>query len=183
MERNVRCKTIDGLRSGCICGFIFPATTDNFYRRKSGSLSSECKICSRQRNSRNQKKRYYAASIDFHIKYITRNSRQRARKNKISFEIDCTYVFHLLEIQDGLCAISKVPLTFIKGEGHIHTNASLDRINPGVGYTKGNVHLVAWQVNVMKSNLDITQLAEWCQKVLQGLSSDTDSTQDITVSE
>ena len=180
MERNVRCKTLDGLRPCCICGSMLPATTDNFYQRKSGSLSSECKICSRQRNSRNQKKCYYAASVDFHIKYIMRNSRQRARKNNIRFEIDCTYVFHLLEIQRGLCAISQVPLTFIKGEGHIPTNASLDRINPSGGYTKGNVHLVAWQVNVMKSNLDTAHLVEWCQRVLQGLSSDTVSTQDLT---
>lgn len=91
------------------------------------------------------------------------------KKDGITYDIDLHFISTLLKEQAYCCAISKVKLTFTKGEGHIPTNASIDRIDPRKGYTKDNIQIVAWQVNVMKSNLGTTQLAEWCRLVLHGL--------------
>ena len=63
------------------------------------------------------------------------------------YDIDLHFISTLLKEQAYCCAISKIKLTFTKGEGHIPTNASIDRIDPHKGYTKDNVQIVAWQVN------------------------------------
>jgi hypothetical protein len=145
------------------------ADAEHFYQNKHGMLSSECRLCFRQRSSRNQKSRHHAGGEDYHLGYITRSARQRAKKYGIVYDIDVRFLSTLLKEQEYCCAISKAPLTFTKGEGHIATNASIDRIDPHKGYTKDNIQILAWQVNVMKSNLGTTQLAEWCQLILQGL--------------
>jgi hypothetical protein len=96
-----------------------------------------------------------------------RAARLRARKSGIKCDIDAEFLKGLLERQSGFCAISGIPLSFIKGHGHIPTNASVDRIDPTKGYTKDNVQLVARQINTMKSNLSIDQLMDWCELVLR----------------
>lgn len=166
----MRNKTVDGLRSYKTCGSMLLADATNFYLKKDGSLSAECRACFRQRSSRNQKARHHAGGVAYHLAYIIRGTRQRARKSGIEFDIDTEFLSSLLETQGGLCAISKITLTFTKGKGHVSTNTSIDRINPTKGYTKDNVQLVASQVNTMKSNLSINQLAEWCRLILTGLS-------------
>jgi hypothetical protein len=165
----MRNKSLNGMRPCNTCGKILSAETKHFYQKKNGGFSSECRACFRQRSSRNQKLRHHAGGVTYHLSYIARGTRLRARKNKIEFDIDANFLNSLLEAQGGLCAISKVCLTFTKGKGHIPTNASVDRIDPRKGYTKDNVQLVASQVNTMKSNLSLTQLAEWCKQVIQGL--------------
>lgn len=168
----MRKKDVNGLRPCSTCGDVLSADVEHFYQKKDGSLSSECRHCFRQRSSRNQKTLYYAGGIDYHLAYITRNTRQRAKKEDIEYGIDIEFIHAVLEAQEGRCAISRVQLTCAKGEGHISTNASIDRIDPRKGYTKDNVQLVAYQVNTMKSNLSINQLVEWCQLILKGLGGD-----------
>jgi hypothetical protein len=163
----MRKKTVDGLRPCSKCGKLLSADSQNFYQKKSGILSSECRKCFRERSSKNQKVRHYAGGIDYHLSYIMRGVRQRARKTDVECEIDAEFLKMLLKKQNGLCAISKTPLTFLKGQGHIPTNASVDRIDSGKGYTKDNVQLVAHQINTMKSNLSINQFIDWCELVLQ----------------
>ena len=168
----MRKKNIEGLRPCNTCGDALPPNAEHFYQKKNGNLSSECRSCFRERSSRNQKKRHHAGGIDYHLAYIARAMRQRARKHKIAYDIDRDFLQLLLESQRGLCAISRIPLTFIKGSGHISTNASIDRIDPKQGYSKDNVQLLAFQVNTMKSNLSVEQLVFWCKLVLN----DQDST-------
>ena len=72
--------------------------------------------------------------------------------------------------QKGLCAISKVPLTHIRGKGRVPTNISIDRIDNRVGYELDNVQLVCSLVNKMKSTSTEEQLKFWCRAILDGLS-------------
>jgi len=169
----MRKKNVNGMRPCDTCNKIWTADAEHFYQTKDGILSSECRPCFRQRSSRNQKSRHHAGGTDYHLGYITRSTKQRAKKYGIAYDIDAHFISTLLKEQECCCAISKVKLTFTKGEGHIPTNASIDRIDPRKGYTKENVQIVAWQVNVMKSNLGTTQLAEWCQLILEGLGAGT----------
>lgn len=162
----MRKKDVNGMRPCRVCGTWFPANSKYFYQRHWGGLSSECRDCSRKQNTINQKARYYAGDKDFHIGYITRNAKQRAKKAGLAFDLDVPFMQELLNKQQGCCAISGVELTFCKGAGHVSTNASIDRIEPGKGYTRHNVQLVAWQVNIMKHNLGTTQLIEWCRLII-----------------
>jgi hypothetical protein len=104
--------------------------------------------------------------VEYHLAYITRSARLRARKAGLPFDIDAQFLRILLRDQRGLCAISRVRLTFAKGEGHVQTNASIDRIDPHRGYTRDNVQLIAYHVNAMKSNLSLHELAAWCRLIL-----------------
>ena len=166
----MRKKDVNGFRPCSTCGKILSADTEHFYRKKSGILSSECRSCFRERSSRNQHTRHYAGGVDYHLSYIARGMRQRARMGDMECDIDAEFLKALLEEQGGLCAISGIPLTFVKGKGHIPTNASIDRMDSQKGYTKDNVQLVAHQVNTMKSNLSVNQLIEWCKSILTGKS-------------
>lgn len=50
-------------------------------------------------------------------------------------------------------------MTMIRGLNYqVPTNCSLDRIDSAAGYTKGNVQLVCWIVNVMKQQLTNEQV-------------------------
>jgi len=142
------------------------ANSEHFYQTTSGCLSSECRRCFRLRSSNNQKIRHHTGGVDYHLSYIMRAVRHRARKNNIECYIDAEFLNVLLKKQGGRCAISGITLTFAKGQGHISTNASVDRINSTRGYTSDNVQLVAHQVNTMKSNLNLSELMTWCNLIL-----------------
>jgi methylphosphotriester-DNA--protein-cysteine methyltransferase len=165
----MRSKTYNGSRPCGGCGSLFPADEQHFYRTSAGGLTSECRACFRARSSANQKARHHAGGIAYHLAYITRSARLRARKSRLAFDIDAEYLRALLRDQGGLCAVSGIELTFAKGKGHVPTNASIDRIDPRSGYTRENVQLVAWQVNAIKSNLDLAELARWCELIRGGL--------------
>ncbi len=163
----MRQKNVNGFRPCSTCGEMLTAVPEHFYRKKDGSLSSECRDCFRRRSSKNQKKRHHAGGEDYHLSYLMRGVRHRARKGSIECDLDAGFLKILLSEQSGLCAISGIPLTFIKGHGHIPTNASVDRIDVTKGYAKGNIQLVAHQVNTMKSNLSLDQLIVWCKLILK----------------
>jgi hypothetical protein len=87
---------------------------------------------------------------------------KKNRKETLSIE----FLEELLLKQNGLCAITKEPLTFIAGQGRIDTNVSIDQIVPGKGYTEDNVQLVCRIVNSMKFDHDLDSFVEWCRKVV-----------------
>lgn len=80
----------------------------------------------------------------------------------------------ILEIynkQNGLCAISKVPLTCIKipKTTKVHTNLSIDRIDSNKGYELDNIQLVCAIINTMKLNLSMDEFAWWVKQAAGGL--------------
>lgn len=100
--------------------------------------------------------------MDYHINYVLRSIRQRARKAGLECDIDAEFLHELLAKQKNRCAVCGIPLTYLKGTGHTPTNASVDRIDPGKGYVKNNIQLVSYQVNIMKSNLSLNEFLTWC---------------------
>lgn len=88
----------------------------------------------------------------------------KAYRTELSVEI----LLELLNEQNGLCALSGVPLTctLIKGQ-RIRTNASIDRISAGGPYTRDNIQLVCSALNTWRSDTDLQEFIEWCRKVAQ----------------
>lgn len=74
----------------------------------------------------------------------------------------------MLAKQRGCCAVTGVPLTFIKRTDGVkqHTNLSIDRIESAQGYELGNIQLVCAVVNVMKTTLTMDEFRWWCARVL-----------------
>ena len=119
-----------------------------------------------------------------HIQEVNRQWREQQRQNiNGNFELyfkrlvkrvktisveDC---LDLYQKQNGLCAISGIPLTCIVGDlgEHPPTNASLDRIQHGTmggAYTKDNIRLVCAMVNYMRLNQSDQELLWWCQQIV-----------------
>ena len=78
--------------------------------------------------------------------------------------VDINYILELWELQHGLCALSKQPMTY---GGEIQpTTLSLDRLDPSKGYVKGNIRLLCWWVNCAKGNLDDKTFRDWCRTTI-----------------
>jgi hypothetical protein len=56
-------------------------------------------------------------------------------------------------------------MTFIVGQGVVHTNISIDRIDSSLGYDEGNLQLVCRQANIMKQQMSCQELASWCEDI------------------
>ena len=89
-------------------------------------------------------------------------AKQRARKKELSFNIDLDDI-----IIPEYCPVLDIKLIRHVGErsGFFDDSPSLDRINPSLGYVKGNVRVISARANLLKNNATIDEL----QKVLDDL--------------
>jgi hypothetical protein len=105
-------------------------------------------------------------------KYLKSLCRGRKDPN-LTKHFDEVFLLELLKKQEYKCAISGEVLTCIaelntdqSKKRRIHqTNASIDRIIPGIPYTKDNVQLVCLTINIARQNLGVKDFIEWCHKV------------------
>lgn len=88
--------------------------------------------------------------------------KKNARLKGLSFNLTTPYLTELWNQQQGLCALSGVELGFI-GTGWC--TASVDRIDPSLGYDIGNVQWVAWRVNDAKSNMNNQDFIDMCRAI------------------
>jgi len=87
-------------------------------------------------------------------------------KQGIEWSIDVEDLMRIYDEQEGLCALSGVLMTTHRdGTGRRKTNASIDRISPDLGYKKGNVQLLCWEVNRMKGASPQAEFWFWCENV------------------
>lgn len=78
-------------------------------------------------------------------------ARHRAKAKKLPFDIDKRYLEKLWDETKGRCALTGIPfdLTHSGEAGLPNKHApSIDRIEPSLGYTKGNIRLVIFQMNM-----------------------------------
>jgi len=109
-----------------------------------------------------QHRDFYNKGKDWASYYKSLLTHSKSNRKKLSVE----FLVELHEKQNGKCALSGVELTKITGKGQITTNASLDRIKAGKAYSKSNVRLVCNFANSFRGNLTDTELAWWCEQIL-----------------
>lgn len=141
------------------------------FSSSSVSLSGLDSICKACRVAMENKRR--SGDVKVYLTITARNiltdkKRMSERRKELARQADITpeTLIGLWESQQGKCAISGVPMTHMLGKGFITTNASVDRIDNELGYTRGNVQLVCRVINIMKGVLSLTELKWWCQQVL-----------------
>lgn len=76
-------------------------------------------------------------------KYNTSNRKSKGRSSGLCCDITFNEIIELLIKQRGLCAYSKLPLNYEKGDWRM----SIERINTFLGYTKDNILIVASEFN------------------------------------
>ena len=86
--------------------------------------------------------------------------KKSAKKQNIFFDLTPLYLKELFELQENTCGITGDIILNTKG------NISLDKKDPKLGYIKGNVQWTNRKSNMMKQDLSMEELIEWCEKVL-----------------
>ncbi len=112
---------------------------------------------------------YYARKMlepEFRIGKLIAMAKNRAKKKDLLFDIDLPYMMEMWSKQNAKCIISGVEFVLESGEGRVHRHTpSIDRISPELGYTKGNVRLVTYHINVALSEFGEEALIELAYEV------------------
>ena len=150
-------------RKCTVCGITkpigeFPKHSRGAYYRRT------CKPCTLAK-----KAAYKYSSPENYL--FSRLGRQNTRSAKVPIEIDKEYLRVLWELQDGKCAVTGLHMTYYPRPQRQTTglNASVDRIDSGDIYRKGNVRLVCSKVNMMKGAGEDADMLWWCKQIIEGL--------------
>ena len=93
-------------------------------------------------------------------------AKDRAFSKNIPFTITKEDLLSIWEKQQGLCAISKIPMTYELDSGRVFSNVSIDQKIPGKGYTIDNVQLVCMAVNQLKSDFEMNTILYICNQIV-----------------
>jgi len=134
----------------------------NLKRVKNSYIAHISKYCKKCKN-----KKLYMLTPDKILRDLTKIARARSKLKNFKFNIDSEYLKSLYELQKGKCNLSDFEMTNIRGEGHVNTNISVDRIDSKKGYIKGNIQLVCLAINKMKFDFKQKDFKNWCKLVVE----------------
>lgn len=86
-------------------------------------------------------------------------SRSKARASKKGLEFNLTIEDIVIP---EVCPYLKIPINTDR-----MYSPSLDRIDNNKGYIKGNVEVISWKANIMKSNASPEELVEFAKAILE----------------
>ena len=142
-------------------------SADCFCRNKSNKykdgLNTYCKECQKEIETNYRKSLEEDTSLEFNLRHSFCSAKSRAKKLKIEFNLTLDYIKYLYNVQNGLCAISGIPMSYKYQDNTVDTRISVDKIDPKKGYIIGNVQLVCWAVNRMKQDMNLEQLLYFCR--------------------
>lgn len=111
--------------------------------RKSTGHQSQCKAC--------QKKYIDAKGA---VYYLYRLARERAKKKGVPFTIEEKDV-----VIPKTCPVLGIPLN--KGvKNRTDNSPSIDRLIPERGYVPGNIAVISWRANNLKSDATVEEIGE-----------------------
>jgi hypothetical protein len=93
-------------------------------------------------------------------------AKNRASAKRLPFDLDRAFLIELWDQNEGRCVLTKRPfdLSAYGGKGQANPNSpSIDRIEPELGYVKGNVRLIIYHLNIALSGFgteEFTKLAK-----------------------
>lgn len=155
------------------CGVILPLDSFSINKKGKHGRSSVCKPCSKKhyydKDKATAKVRAFRATEkgitkerewrnnrrrNFPLVRIVQEAKVRAKKNGIPFDLD-----HDDLTIPKLCPVLGIPIGM--SYGHRSDNSlSLERVNNKKGYVKGNVIIISWRANRLKSDATIDEIAK-----------------------
>ncbi len=90
------------------------------------------------------------------IRHSLSQAKRRATEKGIEFAISIDDLLPLPTV----CCVLNVPLNYkgTKNRGFVNDCPSIDRIDPTKGYVPGNVQIISWRANRIKSDASILEL-------------------------
>ena len=147
-----------------------PKPLTEFFRVTSRGRSGyrpECKACGKIKYNTPEhkaKRRIYAkkhrdANKEFFLEY-ERGRRNKVKPNKLLSAAKCRAKEHGLDFNIDIgdtsipekCPILGIEIKVSNGRGPTDNSPSVDRINNDFGYVKGNVDVISFRANSLKSN-------------------------------
>lgn len=174
---------VDGKQQCSTCREWKPL--DDFYAAKHtfNKKETRCNTCTKVRV-----RNYFEHDLERYLKYLCKahksvghksiGGRTTPRRKAMHAESELTTEILLKKWNDqqGLCAVTRIPMTRLRGAGHsVLTNVSFDRIDSNIGYIESNVRLVCKAVNYMKHAMTDQEMLEWCRAILAGPLNDNSS--------
>lgn len=126
----------------CDCGAEFPASSQTLTRNNYEPKCRNCNYKSREIYGS------YGEINDCYMKKVFASAKAR----DFQVQIDCQDLDNQWLLQEGLCALSGVPLKLKTMTRDTSFTASIDRIDSSLGYLVGNIQWVHRHLNLMKSN-------------------------------
>ncbi|MCY9658483.1 hypothetical protein P5G65_25140 [Paenibacillus chondroitinus] len=145
-----------------MCRAYKPLNRKNFYSNTKGSggvygFNSRCKVCTSKVTAEKMKKnKFYALAV---------SARSRYKKSEESFKCLpaaelATYLEELYFAQKEKCFYTDVEMDWnVKGPKSFF-HMSVERLDPEKGYTKGNIVLCIWLINLVKSNRNLGEFID-----------------------
>jgi len=140
----------------CDCGNISEKTSASLKKKKDPvkHCNTRCPLMDRKKK---KKKHGQSGTLEYHM---WKGSQNRARLNNIPFDLNYTDI-----IIPKLCPILEIPI--FKGEKkHTPNSPTLDRLVPELGYVKGNVRVISYKANAMKSDASIQEIEKFSKNVI-----------------
>ena len=143
-------------------------SVEQFHKDKStrDGFDYRCKQCAQQRF----KKYEIENPIVRQTNSMVRHARSRAKKKNLPFDIDLDYIRSMVPSH---CPIFGMPLEWSLRRGSeqvpLPNSPSLDRIDPSKGYVKGNVWIISYRANQIKSNASHDELKRVTEAVGQAI--------------
>lgn len=125
------------------------------------------KYCTRDCHKKNR----YRLSVGnpyWRLTKLSHMAKNRATTKNVPYDIDGDYLGQLWDKQEGCCAVSGMELDLEMSDKYL-TNPqapSVDRIIPALGYVRGNVRIVCYQVNMALSEYGEEQLIKMCKAIV-----------------
>lgn len=137
---------------------------EQFEQYPSGKRRKVCEPCRMKHKSR-RRHMVMDGSPEAYLRQLV-SKLKHSRKKTHDWALTPEEVFELWEEQNGRCSVSGVTLTHhLDGSGTKEFNASIDRINNDQGYSKMNVRLVAYRINIMRHTLSTDMFWWWVKTI------------------
>lgn len=140
-------------------------TNRRYYQRNKERILAKAKLSSKDFYDSNRVEilsRAKKSREKHYEKSLFRQVKSRCERNGIPFNIDLSDI-----VIPEFCPLLKVKLTRTQGQGRVDSNASVDRINPSLGYTKGNIQILSLKANTMKQNASQEELETFARSILE----------------
>lgn len=149
----------------CVEEFNINKQNSNIFYRE--GRDKRCKYCKNLQYVKRRKNNRGKRDIDRLLLERWHGLKDRSIKKGFIVDFNWEFLKELWNKQNGLCAISNIPMTFEMNNGRVPTNVSVDRRDSKLYYTKDNIQLICMAINQMKSDLSTNELLYFCKEIIK----------------
>ena len=104
------------------------------------------------------------------FKYHANKARSRSKQKGYITDLTIEYLKEIWDKQNGTCPYTKIQMELGRTSGDedikkTPIKASLDRIDPNIGYVRGNVEFVCYCINVMKNDFTKQEMIDFIKLI------------------